>query len=150
LRWDEKIIKKQKINIWTYIKDFSKEYIEIADTKNIKIIIEEKNELIIENNTYYLDRLFWNLISNAIFYNIWDNKIKIIIDKNSIEIIDSWIWIHENEINKIFSRFYRSQNSNLYDDQWNWLWMTIVKKICDKFGWQIDIKSELNKWTNIK
>lgn len=150
LRWDEKIIKKQKINVWDYIREFSKEYLEIAAPKNIKITIEEKNELIIENNTYYLDRLFWNLISNAIFYNNWDNEIKIIIDKNSIEIIDEWIWIHENEVNKIFSRFYRSQNSNLYDDQWNWLWMTIVKKICDKFGWQIDIKSELNKWTNIK
>lgn len=150
LRWDEKIIKKQKINVWDYIREFSKEFLEIAAPKNIKITIEEKNELIIENNTYYLDRLFWNLISNAIFYNNWDNEIKIIIDKNSIEIIDEWIWIHENEVNKIFSRFYRSQNSNLYDDQWNWLWMTIVKKICDKFGWQIDIKSELNKWTNIK
>ncbi len=150
LRWDEKIIKKQKINVWTYIREFSKQYTEIADTKNIKIKITEKKSLEIDNNTYYLDRLFWNLISNSIFYNSWDNIIEIIIDEKSIEIIDEWIWIESYETNKIFSRFYRSKNSNLYDDQWNWLWMTIVKTICDKFWWKIEIKSVVNKWTNIK
>lgn len=150
LRWDEKIIKKQKINIWDYLKDFVKNYEELAKSKNIKIKIIQKQELIIENNSYYLDRLFGNLISNSIYYNEWNNEIKIIIEEKSIQIIDNWIWIEKEELNKIFSRFYRNKNSNIYDEQWNWLWMTIVKKICDKFAWNINIESQPNNWTNIK
>ncbi len=149
LRWDEKIIKKQKINIWDYLKDFVKNYEELAKSKNIKIKLIEKQELIIENNSYYLDRLFGNLISNSIYYNKWNNEIKIIIEEKSIQIIDNWIWIEKEELNKIFSRFYRNKNSNIYDEQWNWLWMTIVKKICDKFAWDIQIKSQVNLWTTI-
>jgi signal transduction histidine kinase len=96
-----------------------------------------------------LDRLFWNIISNSIFYNEWNNEIKIIIDKNNIIIEDKWIWINKEEIGKIFTRFYRNKNSWLYYKNWNWLWLVIVKKICDMFWWKIDIDSELKKWTKI-
>jgi len=150
LRWDEKIIKIQNIELWKYLEKLVEEYYSLADSKNIKINIINKFDLKIENNSYYLDRLFWNIISNAIHYNKWNNDINIIINKDNVEIIDKWIWIEENEINKIYSRFYRNRDSNIYNEQWNWLWMTIVKKICDKFNWKIEINSKLNEWTNIK
>lgn len=149
LRWEEIAKNKEQINLLEYLSNFIKKFENQSKNKNIKIIIEEKYNLSILNNTYYLDRLFWNIISNSIFYNEWNNEIKIIIDKNNIIIEDKWIWINKEEIGKIFTRFYRNKNSWLYYKNWNWLWLVIVKKICDMFWWKIDIDSELKKWTKI-
>ena len=148
LRWEEKIIKKENININYYLNDFIKNYYNISKKKNIKIVIIKKYDLIIENNTYYLDRLFWNIISNAIYYNKWNNIINIIINKNWVEINDKWIGINNEDLNKIFYRFYRNKDSNIYYKNWNWLWLTIVKKICDLFWWKIKIYSTEGKWSS--
>ena len=148
LRWEEKIIKKEKIYLINYLNKFIKNYDDTCKEKNIKIIIKKEYDLIIENNIYYLDRLFWNLISNAIFYNKWNNTINIIIHKNWFNIIDKWIGINNTDLNKIFHRFYRDKDSNIYYKNWNWLWLTIVKKICDLFWFEIKIESSLWKWTS--
>jgi signal transduction histidine kinase len=94
--------------------------------------------------------LFWNLIENAINYNNWNNTITITIDKNYISIKDEWIWIEESEQEKIFNRFYRNKNSSLYYKNWNWLWLSIVKKVIDLFWWKIEINSKKWVWTEIK
>ncbi len=148
LRWKEVLKKKEKINLYNYLQNFIKKYEILANKKNIKIKIIKNFDLILENNSYYLDRFFWNIISNAIAYNNWNNEIKIILDKNKIEIIDEGIWIEKDELEKIFDRFYRNKNSNIYYQNWNWLWLVIVKKIALMFGWKIEVKSEKVKGTN--
>ncbi len=150
LKWENSIKTKEKINIYDFLKEFIKNYESLLIEKNIKVNIEKKNNLIIENNNYYLERLFSNIISNSIHYNKWNNKIKIIVDNNNIKIIDEWIWINKEDLNKIFTRFYRNENSWLYYKNWNWLWLVIVKKICDIFWWEIQINSEKWKWTTFK
>lgn len=149
LRWEEIIKVKQEINLYKYFQELIKKYIELAKNKNIEIKLIKNSELIVKNNSYYLDRLFWNIISNSIFYNDWNNEIKIIIWEKSIEIIDEWIWIEPEEINKIFDRFYRNKNSNLYYNSWNWLGLVIVKKISNLFWWELKIESKKWKWTKI-
>jgi len=145
LRWEEIVKNKQNINIYNYFEKFIKNYEVLAQQKKIEIKIIKNYDLVLENNTYYLDRLFWNLLSNAIHYNKWEWEINIIIDKNKITISDNWIWIEKSEIEKIFSRFYRNKNSTLYYNSWNWLGLVIVKKIIDMFGWKIEVESEVGK-----
>ncbi len=147
LRWEKIIKKKEKIIMSNYFSNLIKKYKELAEKKDIKIKIVKNYDLVIENNTYYLDRLFWNILSNSILYNNWNNIIYIIIEKNKIKIKDNWIWIEQSEIKKIFNRFYRNKNSSIFFRDWNWLWLSIVKKICNMFWWQIDIKSEIWKET---
>ena len=149
LRWEDVVKVKQEINLYKYFQEFIKKYIELAKNKNIEIKLIKNSELIIKNNTYYLDRIFWNIISNSIFYNDWNSEIKIIIWEKHIEIIDQWIWIESEEINKIFDRFYRNKNSNLYYSSWNWLGLVIVKKISNLFWWGLKIESKKWKWTKI-
>lgn len=144
---DKKSIKKEQIDILKYLKEFIKNFKYTIKEKNIKIEVKEVEKLIIENNTYYLDRLFWNLISNSIFYNNWNNTIKITIFSDKVTIEDKWIWIEEDNLKRIFNRFYRNNNSNLYNTEWSGLGLTIVKKITDSFGWNIEIESEVGKGT---
>lgn len=149
-RWEKTFTNKEEIIISKYLKSLLLEYETQAESKNIKFEIDLKEDFILVNNYYYLDRLFGNIISNSIFYNNWNNTTKITIEKNKVTINDNWIWIDIDEINKIYDRFYRNQNSNIYNDKWNWLGLTIVKKICDNFWWDITINSEKNIWTKIE
>lgn len=143
LRWEEFLAKKEKIDLYKYLQELTKNYTEILNQKNINLTINKNFDLILENNIYYLDRLFWNIISNSIFYNKWNNAIIININKDFIEIKDEWIWMEKENLNKIFNRFYRNKNSNLYYKNWSWLWLSIVKKICDMFWWKIIIESTI-------
>ncbi len=147
LRWDEKILKNNNIDINKYFIELIKNYKNLAKNKNIKIKIILKNNFTVNTNIYYLDRLFGNILSNAIYYNNWNNNIEIYIDKNIVKINDNWIWINKKELNKIFNRFYRAKNSTIYSKNWNWLWLSIVKKICDMFNWIIKIDSKEWKWS---
>ena len=159
LRWEKILKKKENINLEKYFLNLIEKNKILAEEKNLKIILEkeknlEEKELEIQNNEYYLDRLFWNLLSNAIFYNnswkLKKSKIFIKIWKNFVKIIDKWIWIEQLEIEKIFDRFYRSPNSWVFYENWNWLWLIIVKKICNLFWWKIEVKSEIWKWSEFK
>ena len=148
ISWEKINKNKLKIDMYKYFLEKKIKYENILKEKNININIIKNSELIISNNEYYLDRLFWNIISNAIFYNKWNNDIQIILNNNTIAIIDKWIWINKEEIKKIFNRFYRNNDSWIYYKEWNWLWLVIVKKICDMFWWDINISSEIWKWSN--
>lgn len=150
LREENKIVNNYNINIWDYLEKFIQEYIEEANKKNIEIKILKKSKLEIKNNTYFLDRLFWNLIQNSIFYNNWNWVIKISIFEDRVWIEDNWIWINKEEIEKVFWRFYRNQNSCIYNKEWNWLWLTIVKKICDDFYWEINVYSTQQEGTKFE
>jgi len=147
LKWEDLNISAEKIELTDYFQNLIKKYLHLAKEKNIKIILNYKEKVYIQNNKYYLDRLFGNILFNAILYNKWNNEILIEINKNFIKICDKWIGIEKKEIDKIFNRFYRNKNSWLYYKNWNWLWLVIVKKICDLFWWKIKIKSKLWDWT---
>lgn len=150
LREENKNISTEKINLEKYLKNLTKNFDIEAKEKNILIKIEKYFDLEIENNTYFLDRLFWNLIQNSIFYNNWNSEIKINIFKDKIVLEDKGIGIKNEEIEKIFDRFYRNSDSNIYYKWWNWLWLTIVKKICDDFNWKINVTSEIWIWSKFE
>lgn len=150
LREENKIFKPEKINLEKYLKNFIKSFENDLTNKNISIKIIKNFDLEIENNIYFLDRLFWNLIQNSIFYNNWNNEILIKIFENKIILKDKWIWIKSEEIENIFHRFYRNKNSWNYNQNWNWLWLTIVKKICDDFKWKINVTSEIWIWSQFE
>ncbi|RKW23987.1 sensor histidine kinase [Candidatus Gracilibacteria bacterium] len=143
LRGESKISTKEKIEMGTYLENLAKNFKQIAKEKNIEIKVIKKENLEIENNTYFLDRLFGNLIQNSIFYNNGNGKIIIEIFKNKVILKDNGIGIKKEELEKIFCRFYRNSDSGIYNKGGNGLGLTIVKKICDDFSWKIKVDSEI-------
>jgi signal transduction histidine kinase len=89
--------------------------------------------------------LLWNILNNAMRYNKdWWN-INIFLDSKSIIIEDSWIWMDQNELNKIFDRFY--QVGGKLNQEWFGIWLSIVKKILDLYWFKFKLESEVWKGT---
>ena len=148
LRWEEWNLVREKVKIWDFLDKFIIDYIDLANSKNILIKLEILKDFEIISNKYYLERLFSNLIMNSIYYNNWNNELKIIVNKSLVEIIDKWIWIKQEDLEKIYNRFYRNTESWIYNKNWNWLWLSIVKKVCDIFNWEIKITSKVWIWSH--
>ena len=138
-------IKNKKINIKKVIEDTLNEYSDLINKKQIKI---EKNinDTFITANIDYIKKLIDNLISNAIFYNKKNGKIKITVNDNQIIIEDSWVGIKKENLDNIFDRFSRFDKNWMYPN-WSWLGLSIVKKIVNNYNWKIKVESKEWIWT---
>jgi len=143
----ELVYKEEDIDLYEYISSIVSTLQDLLDKKHIKVEINEIEKCRIKSNKYYLERLFINLLTNAIVYNKENGKIFINIYKNKIEIEDTWIWIKEEDLPKIFDRFYRWGNNKIYSNG-TWLWLSVVKKSLDILSWKVEVFSK--EWEGTK
>lgn len=135
-----------EINIQDFLKNIVHNFSIIWNKKWVLINLETKSNFILKTNPLILDKLFWNIIKNAISYtNEWN--INIIVEKNKISIKDTWIWIEKEDLNNIWNRFYRVEKSRNNKNWWFWLWLSIVKRIIEENNWKIEINSKIWIWT---
>lgn len=146
----------ENINIVKFLENIYREFfIEIEDRWLILEIEVDKN---LKKSNIFIDKdrlkqVFINLIWNAIKFT--DSWWKIIIkaskkQKNVLfEIIDTWIWISKENLEKLFDKFNQidcslQRNNNC----WLWLGLALCKKFIEDFGSKINIESEIWKWSN--
>jgi len=87
-----------------------------------------------------------NLISNAIKYTT-AGRIDVILTDSTIEVIDTGCGISENELQHVFERGFRGKETNGYGSG---LGLSIVRRICDHFGWQMSIDSAEGEGTLVR
>ena len=104
-------------------------------------------------DTYLLSIILDNLISNAIKYSDRgahvDIQTRIIAGTTALEIRDSGIGIASDELEKIFSPFYRSDAESHISVKGSGLGLSIVKRICQLLDVQIQLESQLNEGTKV-
>ena len=141
------------------IRDVINNIIELfqADIKrrNISIEFSSSHDLpFIKADYEEMNRLFTNLISNAIKYNKSNGCIAVIINSTEVylvvEIKDSGIGLKPEEIKKLFHEFYRAKNEFTKDISGTGLGLSIVKRIIDSYSGRIEVGSEFNNGTTFK
>jgi len=98
-----------------------------------------------------LKLIFINILTNSIkFTSSWSIWFKTYIEKDNIifEIIDTWIWIKKENIEKIFEAYTQEsvETARLY--KWTWLWLSLVKELTTLMWWEVRVESILWKWSN--
>ncbi len=115
--------------------------------KNIKIINEIPSNFVIEADSMLIERIFQNIIDNAIKYS-QGTKIKIYIENSKLIISDNGIGIDEEHLRKIFERFYRVEKSRNRKTGGLGLGLSLVKEMVEAHGWEIEARNnEQNKGT---
>lgn len=111
---------------------------------NVKTKLEH---LIVKINHEDLNKLLTNLISNAIKYNVKDGSIFIEINviEKYFKIIDTGIGINNSNIERIFDRFYMVDKGRSRENDSSGIGLSIVKNICDYYGFKILAESKVNK-----
>ncbi|MCK4759659.1 MAG: hypothetical protein KAT69_06390 [Candidatus Aminicenantes bacterium] len=90
-----------------------------------------------------------NLLSNSMKFSHDKKEVSVRLfrdgDNAVIQVADKGIGISRNEIDKIFQRFYRSENQVVSESKGSGLGLTIVKHIAEAHGGQVDVESEPEK-----
>ncbi len=111
--------------------------------KKVDIIYKFKSDINIQIETSTFNIIIENILSNAIKFS-WENTIiEIWTNNNSFYIKDNWVWMDNDDIEKIWDKFYRN-DTNI---EWFWVWLFIVKRLVELYKWEISIESEKGKWT---
>ena len=100
-----------------------------------------------------IERVIVNILSNAIKYTPESGEIKIYVgfvyNDAYIKVIDTGIGIPEEDLTKVYERFYRVDKARTREMGGTGLGLSIAKEILDKNNSKIDIKSELGKGTEV-
>jgi DNA-binding response OmpR family regulator/anti-sigma regulatory factor (Ser/Thr protein kinase) len=118
---------------------------EMANIKNIDITLDIYEEFYVFMDSYELERVVDNTISNAIKYSFENSTIDITLVKEK----ENYILFIKNEgINitdteAIFQAYYQQKDKNIGLG----LGLSIVKEICDKNDIKIEVNSEKNSTT---
>ena len=121
-----------------------KHHVECLVTADVPPVYADKDDI---------QRVILNILSNSIKYTPECGTIKIYVgfvySDAYIKIIDNGIGIPEEDLNRIFERFYRVDKSRAREMGGTGLGLSIAKEILDKNGGSIDIKSQINKGTEV-
>ena len=131
----------QKLAIETKKKGHSVECLVTAD---VPPVYADKDDI---------QRVILNILTNSIKYTPDGGNIKVYVgfvySDAYIKIIDNGIGIPEEDLNRIFERFYRVDKSRSREMGGTGLGLSIAKEILDKNGGSIDLKSKVNEGTEV-
>ena len=102
---------------------------------------------------YDIERVVLNILTNSIKYTKDGGEIKIYVgfvyNDAYIKIFDNGIGIPEEDLSRIFERFYRVDKARTREMGGSGLGLAIAKEILDKNGGSIDIKSVVGQGTEV-
>lgn len=125
----------------------------IANKIKIEIIKHYDKQYNVSADYDFIGQVYTNLLINAINYNKQNGLIKIEfydMDKNIlVEITDNGIGIPEEDIPRIFERFYRVDKSRSLSSGGSGLGLAIVKNIIEAHEQSVNISSSLGIGTTV-
>ncbi len=144
----------KKVNLFDIINSATNRSKAIARKKNISIQINKKinktiQKISVSGEELYLERLFINLIKNAITYGKNGGWIFIDLGKKEnmieVKISDNGIGISKDDMLYIFNRFYKKNNVANSGERPIGLGLAIVKWTAEIHGGSVSVKSEEGK-----
>lgn len=116
-----------------------------ADKRSISIVENIDYNVVIMSRHERLSEIFGNLARNAIKYNKDGGSITVTLNRQYLSVEDTGIGIAEENMGKVFSRFFTVDKSHSGKNGGFGLGLAVAKKICQKSGWKISVESTLGE-----
>ncbi|MFA6159723.1 MAG: HAMP domain-containing sensor histidine kinase [Parcubacteria group bacterium] len=140
------ILKKQKFNLVEIVKEVVAETVPKAKPRNIEISIYAKKKLpFVLGDAEKIRLVVDNLLDNAVKYTNSGGRIKIGIFKSNdsliFEITDNGVGIPQEQVGRVFEKFFRSDNASRYQTDGTGLGLYIAKNIIEQLDGKIWFQS---------
>jgi len=146
---DKMDIDLRKGNIVPLLNEIQRSFASLADRKGVGLDFEVKQEAInMEFDPDKVELIFYNLLSNAFKFTD-KGKVSLTVDtaekdgKQFCKLVvqDTGIGIVEEQIPKVFDRFYQSENSRWRKNKGTGIGLALVKDLVELHEGTIDLKS---------
>lgn len=116
---------------------------DVLRTKPVSLHVDVRAHPDVAAERAVLTVVLGNLLRNALSYTP-KGEINVRLDRDSFSIHDTGIGIAASELPRVFERHYRGAHS-----RGEGIGLALVKRICDRYGWVIDIDSEPDRGTTV-
>ena len=145
----------EEVNIVSFLEDFLSQTNALAKQYGIKLYFARPKEQAI---SVFIDQqkvgmVVSNLLDNAVKYNVENGEVTVSVEKEpsepfvKISVKDTGIGIPPNQLDKLFSKFFRADNVVKFAPDGTGMGLYIVKNIITRHGGRIWVESELNRGT---
>jgi len=139
-------VEMTELDIVKNIKHVIQEIKSLADKKGIELVYTEENSIQVQADTYKLKEVLINIIGNAIKYTLDNGSIEIEHEEKDgmliTKIKDHGMGMTQEEVNNLFQKFYRVQNSDTAKIEGTGLGLFICKEIIERMGGKIWVESK--------
>ncbi|MDR2213261.1 MAG: HAMP domain-containing histidine kinase [Pseudomonadales bacterium] len=136
------IEEQQSCNLHTLLNELLEDQQSALSARHIIVERPAADAVVLDYSPSLLRILLGNLLRNAIEHTR-DGRISVQLSPSAIVIEDSGSGIPSADLPHVFDRSYTTK-----EDGYG-LGLNLVKRICDRFGWNIDIQSEVGKGTRV-
>jgi len=140
-------VRKQACDIAEVFSSVTAQLKSKAEQKNLTLTYEGPKRRIVEANTSQMIQVAINLIDNALIYTP-EGSVEVVLveEQNSVEIKvkDTGTGIAQEQVSRIFERFYRIDRARSRATGGNGLGLSIVKHIVEAHGGTVTVESAFN------
>lgn len=144
----------QTVPLLTFLDDIIKQAYDLGKQYEIAVFFDRPQEdCRVRIDAQKLSMVFYNLLDNAIKYNVEHGQVtvSVVIHKDDnkvlVQIVDTGIGIPPEQLDKLFSKFFRADNAVKTVADGNGLGLYIARNIVRNHGGDITVTSELNRGT---
>lgn len=143
----------EQVRVTSYLKMLAELFVSTAEYKgiNLKFTSLVSLDALISIDPRQFEKIFYNIVSNAIRHTMKGDKIEIIVrqeaDRIVIEFEDTGEGISQESLPHIFDRFYQSTENEYQSREGLGIGLALVKELVELHHGKISVSSELKKGT---
>ena len=143
----------QRGDIINFLKYLTESFHSLAEQKAIQLhFLSDFDQLEMDFDQECLQQIFYNLLSNALKFtpeggHIYLQVTRLPEPKLEIKIKDTGIGIPEDQLSKIFDRFYQLDDSDTRRADGSGIGLALVKELTKQMEGEISVKSKPNRGT---
>lgn len=137
----ELVLRKEPVSFGELIREEMERFELQADEKNLQIDYQEEEDFRVEGDREYLAKAVWNLLSNAVEYNVLDGRIMVRTEAKCCSIENTGKPMKEEELLHAFDLFYTGNESRGGESKHMGLGLFLAKKILDLHHMSLSIEN---------
>ena len=138
---EEMALKSESVSFAQLVREQEEKLEPMIREKNLRVEYVQEGEFLAEGDREYLAKAVWNLLCNAVDYNIPDGRIKIVTKKDRCDIENTGRMLDDDGLVHAFDLFYTGDKSRSRKDGHMGMGLFLARKILRRCGLSLTLEN---------